>query len=483
MKKSLFRKHMCRTRHGMAVVCLALCCLTGILPMDAAEAADKVDLYALIVAVGKQKDTSQQALPIHDAKLLRDFLVERRNLFGEVRVAMLEDEQATRDKILQALTKELAQARKEDLVLVFLEGHGSASPATPGKYYFLPYDYDAKKGLESTICVSDKKLFENIKSDRVLFLTGSCLSGGFLPGLARGKPPIDYMNFFKEMRGRSGISASRADEVAWAGGKLGMNVFGFYLIKALRGAADTSNDGVITLKELYDYVHENVAKETQGAQHPQLFCATGAESTPIYSVPKFEKKMELDVKFLYDTEDNRARLLTENTVLKSGQHVAVFFKPAEDCYVHILWWDSSGQVGSLFPNPKLSAGTGLVKGGKAYWLPYKGQEGGKHWYVLDDKPGWETVYFVASRERNPKLEELIQKFQELASKEKVGTRGTQVSQDIEREINLMGFADHTVPVKAEKVSYASREKLVEELESKINVSGADAFFKLRFKHE
>jgi hypothetical protein len=36
----------------------------------------------------------------------------------------------------------------------------------------------------------------------------------------------------------------------------------------MKGAADTNNDGVVTLGEVIDYVSENVRRQTQNAQHP-----------------------------------------------------------------------------------------------------------------------------------------------------------------------------------------------------------------------
>jgi len=103
--------------------------------------------------------------------------------------------------------------------------------------------------------------------------------------------------------------------------------------------------------------------------------------------------------------------------------------------------------------------------------------------VLDDKPGYETVYFVASRERNPKLEKLYEELQALSAEAKTSGRSDKVALEIEREINLMGFADYTVPVASQQVAYENREKLFSEMESKVKVTGAEAFFKLRFKHE
>ena len=358
------------------------------------------DLYALIVGVQKHKDSTMDRLSIQGTTELYDFLVERKHAFSNVRVALLTDEQATKENILRVWTKELDRARKKDVVLIFLDGHGGTDLSTPGEYYFCPYDTGgslAKTGVR----VSDKKLFQAIASERLLFLTGSCFSGGFLTGMARGRGPSVPPDLFQDLQGRFGMSAATHDEVAWVPAKFGMNVFTFYLQKGLRGAADTSNDGNITIKELYDYVSDSVIKETKGAQHPQLFASkTNPATATVYTVPTYSDKLEMDVKFFYETEDNLVMPLTDDVVLKSGQHVGIGFKPNSDCYVHIFWWDSSGQVGRLFPNPKLSQGDGHVRGGETHWLPSKGF---KQWYVLDQVPGYETVYFVASRERNEKL--------------------------------------------------------------------------------
>ena len=62
------------------------------------------------------------------------------------------------------------------------------------------------------------------------------------------------------------------------------------------------------------------------------------------------------------------------------------------------------------------------KAGVNYWLPYKQA---KHWYVLDNNEGEETIYLVASRERNPKFEGLIDNLR---------------SASLEKEFNLMGIA-------------------------------------------
>ncbi len=211
--------------------------------------------------------------------------------------------------------------------------------------------------------------------------------------------------------------------------------------------------------------------------------------------------LEIKVQFLYEDEKREIKPLDNDSVLKSGQKIGVAFSSKENCSIYIFWNDTSGNIGLLFPNPRLTDAIAQVEAGKTYWLPHKD---GQRWYVLDDNPGTETIYFVASRNRNPKLEELSQHIAdpfspkgisgEKSASEKQGSRpGTEyataqpvkpeAAEEIKDVLNLMGFAQHTVPKAVEKASYSSKEEMFKNLDSTIRVSGAQALFKIVFKHE
>jgi len=480
------------SRFQISAATLSLLGLTALLIgllspiMFAGEAsAQKLDLYAVIVGIDKYKDPSDNLeLAAKDAKDIGTFLNERRHLFANVHIKLLLDEKATRANVVRAFKDDLRPARRGDIVLVYLSGHGMPDKSSPGNYYFCSHDYEGDRLAATAVCMSNPSLFGGIQSERVLLIADACHSGGYLSGLARGKtPPRELLLAdFAKVYGRFGISAAGPKEIAKEERRFGNGLFTFHFLRGIRGSADRDNDGVVTVKELFDYASSETKKSTKGEQNPQLYCVKGeADKTPVYMVPVYSKGLNIEMKFFYEDEREQVKLLTEDSVLKSGQHLGVAFKPDADCFVHILWWDSSGQVGRLFPNPKLTEGTGHVKGGETHWLPSK--EGGKHWFVLDDKPGYETVYFVASRERNPKLEKLYEELQALSAEAKTSGRSDKVALEIEREINLMGFADYTVPVASQQVAYENREKLFSEMESKVKVTGAEAFFKLRFKHE
>ncbi|MBM3299594.1 MAG: DUF4384 domain-containing protein, partial [Deltaproteobacteria bacterium] len=244
-------------------------------------------------------------------------------------------------------------------------------------------------------------------------------------------------------------------------------------------------DGSVTIEELYQYVYENTKAVTAGKQNPQMYpIIKQGDRTPIFAVPTFKDALNVDVSFQYVDENNEVRPLTDGADLRSGSLVGVSFRPESDCFVYIMWRDSSGQMGRLFPNPELTEGNVVAKAGKNYWLPMKGgEEAQDRWYMLDDAPGEETIYFVASRERNPKLEQLYESLTRLGDSQRRGAEGKDLTREMEREMNLMGFASQTATrKKAVSPRQDDAEKRFEDLKNKIEVAGADLVYAVKFKH-
>jgi hypothetical protein len=231
--------------------------------------------------------------------------------------------------------------------------------------------------------------------------------------------------------------------------------------------------------------------------------SAGSENVPL----------EIKVQFFYETDNKEIKPLSNESVLKSGQNVGVAFRAKENCFIYIFWNDTSENMGMLFPNPRLTEPIPQVVAEKTYWLPHKD---GERWYVLDENPGTETIYFVVSRNRNAKLEELSKIFSHPFSgardntREKslsvmptdmpqAGGRGSshpdagaaysstqpgkpETTDEIKRQLNLMGFARHSLPKGAQKTSFASKEEIFRDLETRIRTSDAEALFKIQFRH-
>lgn len=95
----------------------------------------------------------------------------------------------------------------------------------------------------------------------------------------------------------------------------------------------------------------------------------------------------------------------------SEDNFCIELVPLEDGYLYIYQIDSHGQFYWLFPNPEVSPLGNPVKAGKTYRLPgTKGScSGNGQWLGLDEEPGTEEVFLIASRWQAHDLEEALGK--------------------------------------------------------------------------
>lgn len=459
-----------------------LFCFAGI--CGSVQAADpaQTNLYAVVVGVTRFQDASIPPLNLSakDAKDFYTFLMERKGAFKSAEVTLLTDEEATRANITNALRNRLKFAGKDDIVIIYLSGHGAQDAEHSNEFYFVTHDARRDNLFGTALLMNDTHLFRGIASERCLLLADACHAAGFIPGLEQGKAKA-ITSLFQGRRGRVAIASSKPNEQSYERSIYGNSVFTHFLLKGLRGeAAKHSGGSFVSAKDLYEFVQSETRKATEEKQHPQFYGAVGTnEQAPVFPVRRFSQPLRVAVQFQYEDDEKRVKPLTDGSILRSGGNVGIVFRPESDCCAYVFYWDSKGQVGRLFPNPKLCEGTGDVKGGQTYWLP---SMGGDRWYTLDDVQGEETLCFVASRERNPKLDSLCDKLAGMSEGTRAGKAGQEVTREIERRINLMGFA-HRTAVKSTPASFApDKQRLFESMAGDISGSGADFIYKVRFKH-
>jgi hypothetical protein len=110
-----------------------------------------------------------------------------------------------------------------------------------------------------------------------LLVVDACRSGVVtrLKGLTRSSTPPTTIEA-TQVEGRVFISASGADEYAQESDTLGGSTFTHYLVAGLRGAADTSRDGRVTLDEVYGWAWARTIEAT--------FASRGGVQRPAFSV-------------------------------------------------------------------------------------------------------------------------------------------------------------------------------------------------------
>ena len=223
-----------------------------------------------------------------DAKALYDGLVGSDPVrWPKENVQLLTDEKATEKAVRKGLLTFLKKAQENDLVLIFLSGHGSPDPERPTNSYFLCHDTDPKDltGTGLPMWEIENALEKGIiEARRVLVLADACHSGGFAPdGMKDIRVVSEHVVERLESLGtgtlRRVVTSCRAGELSqekadWGGGH---GAFAHALCLGLAGAADRptaadknangNGDRQIDLDELVHYVRRTVGDLTSNAQH------------------------------------------------------------------------------------------------------------------------------------------------------------------------------------------------------------------------
>ena len=136
------------------------------------EARTKGDLYAVIVGVSKYRDPNIPPLTLSDkdASDLYSFINERKSIFRKANLYLFLNENATRANVSKALRDDLKPAGKDDIVLIYLSGHGAADPTRPDEYYFITYDTQIDNLYGTALWMNQNALFRGIDSDKVLLI-------------------------------------------------------------------------------------------------------------------------------------------------------------------------------------------------------------------------------------------------------------------------------------------------------------------------
>ena len=79
----------------------------------------------------------------------------------------------------------------------------------------------------------------------------------------------DYYKRFKDSNGGLALlMSSKEEEYSLEDHGLRQGVFSHYLMRGLKGEANSNNDYTVSISELFDYVHKNVTRYTGNIQTP-----------------------------------------------------------------------------------------------------------------------------------------------------------------------------------------------------------------------
>ena len=183
---------------------------------------------------------------------------------------LLQDKTATRANIETALKAIARNAQPQDLVVLFLAGHGTEEN---GDYFYQPYEarYTSRENLlkQSLSGESLRALMREVKTSKALVLLDTCASSKFYLASSRGGPTQkDAVTRFARLSGRAVISASAVK--AREHKDLSHGLFTDALLRGLAGAAADA-EGRVMVSGLADFIEKDVeAKAQRLFGEPQL---------------------------------------------------------------------------------------------------------------------------------------------------------------------------------------------------------------------
>ena len=111
-----------------------------------------------------------------------------------------------------------------------------------------------------------------VKADVHISVLDACASGAITRIKGGSRQKAFLVDESSQMRGHAFLTSSSEDETAQESDIIGGSYFTHHLVSGLRGAADVTGDGKVTLGEAYQHAfHETLAQTTDsrgGAQHP-----------------------------------------------------------------------------------------------------------------------------------------------------------------------------------------------------------------------
>jgi outer membrane protein assembly factor BamB len=244
--------------------------------------ATQPDLYYLGFGVSRYAHPAYDLHYAHkDALDLGEVLQEMGGGgFGRVHVMTRVDQQVTVEAIRGAKAF-LAAARPDDVVVLFVGGHGLHARDAAASYFYATYETDVAH-LDRTAASfeSIEDLLQEIRPRRKLFLMDTCESGDKDDGeeealRKRRSFLVDRDRFIEDdLARRSGaivFSSSAGAERSYELRSLRNGVFTKSILRALLSpAADADHDGMVSVRELRAFVSAAVPPLTDGRQHPTV---------------------------------------------------------------------------------------------------------------------------------------------------------------------------------------------------------------------
>ncbi|MFP2924274.1 caspase domain-containing protein [Pyxidicoccus sp. 3LG] len=194
-----------------------------------------------------------------DALAMSRVLEELGGVAAADRVLLLESDRGSLLRAMErmkVLVEDAAALGVRRELVLYYSGHSDGDGLLP-RGERLSYD-DLRRGLGA------------VPVDVRIAILDSCGSGALTRYKGGVRRPAFLTDTASQVRGHAYLASSSADEVAQESDSIGASFFTHFLVTGLRGAADVSGDGRVTLNEAYQFAfHETLARTERSQGGPQ----------------------------------------------------------------------------------------------------------------------------------------------------------------------------------------------------------------------
>lgn len=269
--------------------------------VEKAGTAPKRDLYLITIGTSEYKDDRYNLnYAVKDAQdLVTLFAANGKGLYNEVKTKSLLNQEVTSTNV-EALKTFLNTSKPDDVVMVFVAGHGVLDDNFD--YYFGTYDMDfTNPSVKGLAYEKLEGILDGIKANRKILIMDTCHSGEidkedvFVVETNEAQESTEDIAFravgidveenetsatpsrlagelFNDLRRGTGstvISSAGGAEFAMESDEWRNGLFTYCLLNGLQsGTADLNGDGSVMLLELQEYVVTKVTALSSGKQIP-----------------------------------------------------------------------------------------------------------------------------------------------------------------------------------------------------------------------
>jgi len=254
--------------------------------------------YGIVVGVSEFSEPSLNLnLPGKDAKaIMKAMHLAASNLFGpeNVYLNILSSDTGTvpgKAEIQKVLDTITYKARSQDVIFIYLSGHGIADEGNNGEFYFLTKDASStdldvlnQRVESSDAWVSSTdwvKFIKGLKARKQFMVIDACGAGKAVENLSlqRGvsRTQIKAIDRMRDRTGMFVLSGCAADAVSYESSVFGQGVLTYAILEGMRGAA-LQVEGEIDVQTVMTYARERVpelARDIGAIQEPQCLFASG----------------------------------------------------------------------------------------------------------------------------------------------------------------------------------------------------------------